>query len=104
MLSRFIRSGSGCKAVQMRCLSVHEFQAKGLLAEYGCSTEFGVPARTLGEVATACEQIETDHFVVKAQILAGGRGKGTFKSGFRGGVHIAKSPRRGSFHCGENAR
>ena len=33
---------------------------------------------------------EVDEYVIKAQILAGGRGKGTFSNGFKGGVHLTK--------------
>lgn len=37
-----------------------------------------------------CVRTEVPEYVVKAQILAGGRGKGHFDSGFKGGVHITK--------------
>ena len=37
-----------------------------------------------------CYIVEVDEYVIKAQILAGGRGKGTFSNGFKGGVHLTK--------------
>lgn len=46
-------------------------------------------------ISSTCSMIcfpflEVDEFVIKAQILAGGRGKGTFDHGFKGGVHLTK--------------
>lgn len=75
-------------AGSLRFLNIHEHQSKELLQEFGCSTEFGVVAHTLDEVKAAIPQIETSKIVVKSQVLAGGRGQGTFKSGFKGGVHV----------------
>ena len=75
-------------AVQRRNLSVHEYVSKGLLREFGCATEFGTVATTLDEVKAACNQIKTTKKVVKSQILAGGRGLGHFKNGFKSGVHL----------------
>src|SRR5438128_6647633 len=77
-------------------MNIHEYQAKELLQKFGVATPRGkvasIPdeaeqiARELGDVAAATG------LVVKAQIHAGGRGKGTFSNGFKGGVHLCKSP------------
>src|ERR1043165_352643 len=63
-------------------MNIHEYQAKELFERFGVAT-------TRGKVASTPEEAE---IVVKAQIHAGGRGKGTFTNGFKGGVHLCKSP------------
>jgi succinyl-CoA synthetase beta subunit len=75
-------------------MNLHEFQAKQLLAQYGVA----VPAGEVCESAGAAKKIADNLFaggesrvVIKAQIHAGGRGKGTFKNGFRGGVKLCRS-------------
>jgi succinyl-CoA synthetase beta subunit len=75
-------------------VNIHEYQAKQLLAQYGVA----VPPGALCDTATAAKQTAADLLakgatliVVKAQIHAGGRGKGTFKSGFQGGVKLCKT-------------
>ena len=69
-------------------MKVHEYQAKEILARYGVAVQKGVIATTVEEAVAAARQLNadsgTDLFVVKAQIHAGGRGKG-------GGVKLAKS-------------
>jgi len=66
-------------------MKIHEYQGKALLKEYGVPVPRGVVARTPDEAETAARELGTDIVVVKAQIHAGGRGKG-------GGVKLAKSP------------
>lgn len=78
-------------ATQMRFLNIHEYSSKLLLNEFGCTTEFGIMCQTAEEVKVACAKITTSKKVVKSQILAGGRGKGTFTSGYQGGVHVCKN-------------
>ena len=75
-------------------MNIHEFQAKQLLARYGVA----VPPGEVCDSPDAAKKIAERLFssgekvvVVKAQIHAGGRGKGTFKSGFKGGVKLCKS-------------
>jgi succinyl-CoA synthetase beta subunit len=75
-------------------MNIHEFQAKQLLAQYGVA----VPPGEVCDTAEAAKKIAEKLFsageklvVVKSQIHAGGRGKGTFKSGFQGGVKLCKS-------------
>ncbi len=72
-------------------MNIHEYQAKELLQKFGVATSRGKVASTPDEAERiACEL--GDDLVVKAQIRAGGRGKGTFTNGFKGGVHLCKSP------------
>jgi len=66
-------------------MKIHEYQGKALLKEYGVPVPRGIVARTPEEAEAAAKELGTDVVVVKAQIHAGGRGKG-------GGVKIAKSP------------
>jgi succinyl-CoA synthetase beta subunit len=75
-------------------MNLHEFQAKQLLAQCGVP----VPAGEVCDSAEAARKIAENLFakgetvvVIKAQIHAGGRGKGTFKSGFQGGVKLCRS-------------
>jgi succinyl-CoA synthetase beta subunit len=75
-------------------MNIHEYQAKQLLSQCGVAVPPGEVCAT-PEVARAIAQKLFDQgeklVVVKAQIHAGGRGKGTFKSGFQGGVKLCKS-------------
>src|SRR6059058_1038160 len=73
-------------------MNIHEYQAKELLQKFGVATPRGKAASTPDEAEQAARELGTDNLVVKAQIHAGGRGKGTFANGFKGGVHLCKSP------------
>ncbi len=73
-------------------MNIHEYQAKELLQKFGVATPPGKAARTPDEAAAAARELGTNDLVVKAQIHAGGRGKGTFTNGFKGGVQLCKSP------------
>ena len=66
-------------------MKIHEYQGKALLKDYGVPVPRGIVARTPEEAEAAARELATDVVVVKAQIHAGGRGKG-------GGVKLAKSP------------
>jgi succinyl-CoA synthetase beta subunit len=84
-------------------MNIHEYQASELLQRFGVATPRGKVASTpeeaeqvareLGDVAEpGCPpDAKRVDLVVKAQIHAGGRGKGTFTNGFKGGVHVVKS-------------
>jgi len=75
-------------------MNIHEYQAKQLLAKYGVAVPLEIPAKSPDEVRAAAEKITAGgsaRVVVKSQIHAGGRGKGTFKTGFQGGVKVASS-------------
>jgi len=73
-------------------MNIHEYQAKELLQKFDVATTRGRVAATLDEAEQIVRELGDVEVVVKAQIHAGGRGKGTFKSGFKGGVHVRKSP------------
>jgi succinyl-CoA synthetase beta subunit len=75
-------------------MNIHEYQAKQLLAQYGVS----VPPGEVCDAPEAAKRIATDLIdkgatliAVKSQIHSGGRGKGTFKSGYQGGVKLCKT-------------
>src|SRR5215212_291487 len=73
-------------------MNIHEYQARELLQKFGVATTRGRVASTPDEVEQIAREIGAAEVVVKAQIHAGGRGKGTFANGFKGGVHIVKTP------------
>ncbi len=65
-------------------MNIHEYQGKEILRKYGVATPRGIPCFTVDEAVKAAESLGGKIWVVKAQIHAGGRGKG-------GGVKVAKS-------------
>jgi succinyl-CoA synthetase beta subunit len=65
-------------------MNVHEYQGKEILRRYGVATPRGVPCFSIADADSAARQLGGKVWVVKAQIHAGGRGKG-------GGVKVAKS-------------
>jgi succinyl-CoA synthetase beta subunit len=65
-------------------MKIHEYQAKEILRKYGVATPRGIPCFTVEEAAAAARELGGPVWVVKAQIHAGGRGKG-------GGVKLARS-------------
>ena len=70
-------------------MNIHEYQAKQLFAEAGVAVPNGTVAQSADNFDHALSTLpEGKPIVVKAQIHAGGRGKGTFKDGFQGGVHV----------------
>ena len=75
-------------------MNIHEYQAKELLAKYGVPVPAGFPAMSVDQAVEAAEQLPGPLWVVKAQIHAGGRGKGKFKElgpDAKGGVRLAHS-------------
>jgi succinyl-CoA synthetase beta subunit len=73
-------------------MNIHEYQAKELLQKFDVATTRGRVAATLDETEQIARELGDIDIVVKAQIHAGGRGKGSFKNGFKGGVHVRKTP------------
>src|SRR5213592_376052 len=73
-------------------MNIHEYQAKELLQKFDVATTRGRVAATLDDAEQIARELGDVDIVVKAQIYAGGRGKGTFKNGFKGGVHVRKTP------------
>ncbi|KAG0355603.1 succinyl-CoA ligase subunit beta [Gamsiella multidivaricata] len=78
---------------QKRFLSIHEYLSMELLQKQGIKTPRGGVAKTGSEAYAVAEKLGTEDMVIKAQVLAGGRGKGTFDSGLKGGVRTIFSPR-----------
>jgi succinyl-CoA synthetase beta subunit len=75
-------------------MNIHEYQAKELLAKFGVAVPAGFAALTVDEAVDAAERLPGPLYVVKAQIHAGGRGKGKFKElgpDAKGGVRLSKS-------------
>ena len=75
-------------------MNIHEYQAKALLRSYGAPVSDGRAVLRAEEAKTAAGELDGPLWVVKAQIHAGGRGKGKFKeaeAGEKGGVRIARS-------------
>ena len=81
-------------------MNIHEYQAKELLQKFGVATPRGKMVSSPAEAEQVAREIAPAEIVVKAQIHAGGRGKGTFANGFKGGVHLCKTPEE----AGEIAR
>ena len=79
-------------------MNLHEYQSKSLLKKYGVTVPEGILCHTVAEAVKAAEIIQdstaTDKCVIKAQVHAGGRGKG-------GGVKIARSPEEVSIFAGQ---
>lgn len=73
-------------------MNIHEYQAKALFAEYGIPVSRGIAVKDLNAFDRALDTFpDQDPIVVKAQIHAGGRGKGSFANGFKGGVKVAQT-------------
>ena len=75
-------------------MNIHEYQAKALLRSYGAPVSDGRVVLKADEAKTKAGELDGPLWVVKAQIHAGGRGKGHFKeaeAGEKGGVRLAKS-------------
>ena len=85
-------------------MNIHEYQAKELLAKYGVPVPAGYPAMSVEEAVEAAKKLPGPLWVVKAQIHAGGRGKGRFKElgeTAKGGVRLARSIEEVRDHAAE---
>src|SRR3546814_12506378 len=74
--------------------NIHEYQAKELLAKFGVAVPKGIAAMSVEAAVAAAKQLPGPLYVVKAQIHAGGRGKGKFKEmgpDAKGGVRLART-------------
>jgi len=72
-------------------MNIHEYQAKALFEKFGVTVPKGASATSTDEVINALAQLPEGPTMVKSQIHAGGRGKGTFTDGFKGGVKFCKT-------------
>jgi len=82
-------------------MNIHEYQAKELFDQFGVPSPKGRVASTPEEAAAAAEEFAGSKLVIKAQVHAGGRGKGHFKNGFQGGVHLIESPAQAAEFAGK---
>jgi succinyl-CoA synthetase beta subunit len=72
-------------------MNIHEYQAKALFENYGVPVPKGAAATSVEGFVTALAQLPEGPTMVKSQIHAGGRGKGTFTDGFKGGVKFCRT-------------
>ena len=72
-------------------MNIHEYQAKELLDKFGVANTPGGVASNPEEAEKVARSLSTNNLVVKAQIHAGGRGKGSFTNGYQGGVQLCKT-------------
>ncbi|XP_043279905.1 succinate--CoA ligase [GDP-forming] subunit beta, mitochondrial [Venturia canescens] len=79
--------------VPARKLNLLEYQSKELLKDSGVSVQNFTIVDDLNKAPSTLDKFHVDEYVIKAQVLAGGRGKGWFDHGFKGGVHLTKDPK-----------
>jgi len=72
-------------------MNIHEYQAKALFEKFGVAVPKGAAAKTPEEFINALTELPDGPTMVKSQIHAGGRGKGTFTDGYKGGVKFCKT-------------
>lgn len=93
LVSRSLSVAGKWQQQQIRRLNIHEYQGAELMSKYGVNVPKGAAVSSVDEIKKTIQDLfpNESELVVKSQILAGGRGLGTFKSGFQGGVHIVKA-------------
>jgi len=82
-------------------MNIHEYQAKTLFESFRVPTPKGRVATSASEAAQIAQELGGRDLVVKAQIHAGGRGKGTFTNGFQGGVQLCQSDQEAEEYAGK---
>jgi succinyl-CoA synthetase beta subunit len=82
-------------------MNIHEYQAKELFDRFGVPSPKGAAASSAKEAGEAAAALGVKNLVVKAQVHAGGRGKGVFKNGFKGGVHLVDSSQKAAEVAGK---
>ena len=91
-----VSSRAVARGVAVRNLNLHEYQSKTVMERYGVNVQKGREATTVEGALEAAKWIKEGNpnaeLILKAQIHAGGRGKGTFVDGFKGGVKICTEP------------
>jgi succinyl-CoA synthetase beta subunit len=78
-------------ALSLSIMNIHEYQAKALFEKFGVAVPKGTTATTPEGFITALAALPEGPTMVKSQIHAGGRGKGTFTNGYKGGVKFCKT-------------
>lgn len=99
MLARptLLNGKAGGMLSAVRHLNLHEYQSKDLMAKFKVRVQKGATAESEAEAVTVANRLADEgavDLVVKAQIHAGGRGKGVFNTGFKKGVHVFTGPDR----------
>ena len=96
MLTRFFRPliSKPLTTPIRRFFDLHEYQSKDLMRKFGVLVQRGDIATTPSEAEKVAKELDVKEgiLVLKAQVHAGGRGKGTLSSGMKGGVQILKTP------------
>lgn len=87
--SQFNKSFAFALHQQLRRLNLQEHVSQTLLNDHGIITPRFGNAKTAEEADKIARDLLTKNLIVKAQVMAGGRGLGKFKSGLRSGVHAA---------------
>ena len=82
-------------------MNIHEYQAKALFDRFQVPSPRGAVASTPAEAEAAAREFSGAKLVIKAQVHAGGRGKGHFTNGFQGGVHLIESPEQAAEFAGK---
>ena len=87
---RMLKSIHRVSAEIKRSLSLYEHEAFDILESRSISTPRRILIADRDEVQSRLSELGNEKFVVKAQVLTGGRGKGTFESGLKGGVKVVE--------------
>ncbi|XP_047311007.1 succinate--CoA ligase [ADP-forming] subunit beta, mitochondrial-like [Impatiens glandulifera] len=93
LVSRSLSVAGKWQQQQLRRLNIHEYQGAELMGKHGINVPKGLAVGSAEELKKAIRDSfpNESELVVKSQILAGGRGLGTFQNGLKGGVHIVKA-------------
>jgi succinyl-CoA synthetase beta subunit len=89
----FLRCSKASRVVvPRRNLNLLEYQSKGLLQDFDVTVQKFRVASNPTDAEAIPKEFPCKEYVIKAQVLAGGRGKGHFDNGFKGGVHLTQDP------------
>lgn len=93
-MQKFLQRQFQVCGTPVRWLNLQEYQSKKLMADNGITVQRFQMAGNKDDALKISKdpKFKVREYVIKAQILAGGRGKGTFSNGFKGGVHLTKDP------------
>merc|ERR1711916_36482 len=83
---------SQTSTIHKRFFDIHEYQSKQLMDKYGVRVQKWGLVNSADEALGVANKLNAKEYVVKAQVHAGGRGKGVFDTGFKGGVHLTTDP------------
>ena len=93
-VARYLRKAKPFTLTLKQHFDLHEYQSKDLMRSYGILVQRGAIATTVEDAVRVAQELNTkEELILKAQVHAGGRGKGTLSSGLKGGVQIVKTPK-----------